>query len=75
MYDSLNDRFYASAMQYRVIGQSSHADKQTSILERIEELLDEHLPALAPVRWSWIPASWWASFRPEWHKMLTRASV
>lgn len=46
VYDSLNEFSTRSAMQYRVIGQSSHADKQTSILERIEELLDEHLPAI-----------------------------
>lgn len=29
----------------------------------------------ARVRWSWIPVSWWALFRPGWHKMLTRALV
>lgn len=46
VYDSLSEFSTRSAMQYRVIGQSSHADKQTSILERIEELLDEHLPAI-----------------------------
>ena len=46
VYDSLNEFSTRSAMQYRVIGQSSHADKQTGILERIEELLDEHLPAI-----------------------------
>lgn len=46
VYDSLNEFSTRSAIQYRVIGQSSHADKQTSILERIEELLDEHLPAI-----------------------------
>lgn len=46
VYDSLNEFSTRSAMQYRVIGQSSHADKQTSILERIEELLDKHLPAI-----------------------------
>nr|DAW94818.1 MAG TPA: tail tape measure protein [Bacteriophage sp.] len=46
VYDSLNEFSTRSAMQYRVIGQSSPADKQTSILERIEELLDEHLPAI-----------------------------
>lgn len=44
VYDSLSEFSTRSAMQYRVIGQSSHADKQTSILERIEKLLDEHLP-------------------------------
>lgn len=46
VYDSLSEFSTRSAMQYRVIGQSSPADKQTSILERIEELLDEHLPAI-----------------------------
>lgn len=46
VYDSLSEFSTRSAMQYRVIGQSGHADKQTSILERIEELLDEHLPAI-----------------------------
>lgn len=46
VYDSLSEFSTRSAMQYRVIGQSSHADKQTSILERIEKLLDEHLPAI-----------------------------
>lgn len=46
VYDSLNEFSTRSAIQYRVIGQSSPADKQTSILERIEELLDEHLPAI-----------------------------
>lgn len=46
VYDSLSEFSTRSAMQYRVIGQSNHADKQTSILERIEELLDEHLPAI-----------------------------
>ena len=44
VYDSLSEFSTRSAMQYRVIGQSSQADKQTSILERIEGLLDEHLP-------------------------------
>ena len=46
VYDSLNEFSTRSAIQYRVIGQSGPADKQTSILERIEELLDEHLPAI-----------------------------
>lgn len=46
VYDSLSEFSTRSAMQYRVIGQSGHADKQTSILERIEKLLDEHLPAI-----------------------------
>lgn len=46
VYDSLSEFSTRSAIQYRVIGQSSPADKQTSILERIEELLDEHLPAI-----------------------------
>lgn len=50
VYDSLSEFSTRSAMQYRVIGQSSHADKQTSILERIEALLDEHLPAIGTGR-------------------------
>ena len=44
VYDSLSEFSTRSAMQYRVTGQRSAADKQTSILERIEGLLDEHLP-------------------------------
>jgi len=31
-------------LQYRVTGQQSIVDRQTSILERIEGMLDEHLP-------------------------------
>lgn len=46
VYDSLREFSTRSAMQYRVIGQASAADRQTSILERIEGLLDEHLPAI-----------------------------
>lgn len=46
VYDSLSEFSTRSAMQYRVIGQASAADRQTSILERIEGLLDEHLPAI-----------------------------
>ena len=46
VYDSLSEFSIRSAMQYRVIGQASAADRQTSILERIEGLLDEHLPAI-----------------------------
>lgn len=44
VYDSLSEFSTRSAMQYRVIGQQSIADRQTSILERIEGMLDEHLP-------------------------------
>ena len=44
VYDSLSEFSTRAAMQYRVTGQRSAADKQTSILERIEGLLDEHLP-------------------------------
>lgn len=46
VYDSLSEFSTRSAMQYRVIGQQTIADRQTSILERIEKLLDEHLPAI-----------------------------
>nr|DAQ70889.1 MAG TPA: tail tape measure protein [Caudoviricetes sp.] len=46
VYDSLSEFSTRSAIQYRVIGQASAADRQTSILERIEGLLDEHLPAI-----------------------------
>lgn len=44
VYDSLSEFSARSAMQYRVIGQQSIVDRQTSILERIEGMLDEHLP-------------------------------
>ena len=44
VYDSLSEFSTRSAMQYRVIGQQSIVDRQTSILERIEGMLDEHLP-------------------------------
>lgn len=44
VYDSLNEFSTRSAMQYRVTGQQSIVDRQTSILERIEGMLDEHLP-------------------------------
>lgn len=44
VYDSLSEFSTRSAMQYRVTGQQSIVDRQTSILERIEEMLDEHLP-------------------------------
>lgn len=44
VYDSLSEFFTRSAMQYRVTGQQSIVDRQTSILERIEGMLDEHLP-------------------------------
>lgn len=44
VYDSLSEFSTRSAMQYRVTGQQSIVDRQTSILERIEGMLDEHLP-------------------------------
>lgn len=44
VYDSLNEFSTRSAMQYRVTGQQSIVDRQASILERIEGMLDEHLP-------------------------------
>lgn len=46
VYDSLSEFSTRSAMQYRVTGQQSIVDRQTSILERIEGMLDEHLPAI-----------------------------
>lgn len=46
VYDSLGTFSTRAALQYRVTGQASAADRQTSILERIEGLLDEHLPAI-----------------------------
>ena len=44
MYDSLGTFSTRAALQYRVTGQQSVVDRQTSILERIEGMLDEHLP-------------------------------
>lgn len=44
VYDSLSEFSTRSAMQYRVTGRQSIVDRQTSILERIEGMLDEHLP-------------------------------
>ena len=44
VYDSLSEFSTRSALQYRVTGQQSIVDRQTSILERIEGMLDEHLP-------------------------------
>nr|DAF99844.1 MAG TPA: tail tape measure protein [Siphoviridae sp. ctoMP27] len=44
MYDSLGTFSTREALQYRVTGQQSIVDRQTSILERIEGMLDEHLP-------------------------------
>lgn len=44
VYDSLGTFSTRAAMQYRVTGQQSVVDRQTSILERIEGMLDEHLP-------------------------------
>ena len=46
VYDSLGTFSTRAALQYRVTGQQSIVDRQTSILERIEGLLDEHLPAI-----------------------------
>lgn len=46
VYDSLSEFSTRSAIQYRVTGQQSIVDRQTSILERIEGMLDEHLPAI-----------------------------
>ena len=44
VYDSLGIFSTRAALQYRVTGQQSIVDRQTSILERIEGMLDEHLP-------------------------------
>ena len=44
VYDSLSEFSTRSAIQYRVTGQQSIVDRQTSILERIEGMLDDHLP-------------------------------
>ena len=44
VYDSLGTFSTRAALQYRVTGQQSIVDRQTSILERIEWMLDEHLP-------------------------------
>nr|DAM51817.1 MAG TPA: tail tape measure protein [Caudoviricetes sp.] len=44
VYDSLSEFSTRSAIQYRVTGQQSIVDRQTSILERIEGMLDENLP-------------------------------
>ena len=44
MYDSLGTFSTRAALQYRVTGQQSIVDRQTSILERIEGMLGEHLP-------------------------------
>lgn len=43
VYDSLGTFSTRAALQYRVTGQQSIVDRQTSILERIEGMLDEHL--------------------------------
>ena len=43
-YDSLGTFSTRAALQYRVTGQQSIVDRQTSILERIEGILAEHLP-------------------------------
>jgi tape measure domain-containing protein len=44
VYDSLGTFSTRAALQYRVTGQQSIVDRQTSILERIEGMLNEHLP-------------------------------
>ena len=44
VYDSLGTFSTRAALQYRVTGQQSIVDRQTSILEHIEGMLDEHLP-------------------------------
>lgn len=44
VYDSLSEFSTRAALQYRVTGQQYIVDRQTSILERIEGMLDEHLP-------------------------------
>ena len=44
VYDSLGTFSTRAALQYRVTGQQSIVDRQTSILDRIEGMLDEHLP-------------------------------
>lgn len=44
VYDSLGTFSTRASLQYRVTGQQSIVDRQTSILERIEGMLDEHLP-------------------------------
>lgn len=44
VYDSLGTFSTRAALQYRVTGQQPIVDRQTSILERIEGMLDEHLP-------------------------------
>ena len=44
VYDSLGTFSTRAALQYRVTGQQSIVDRQTSILERIEGMLVEHLP-------------------------------
>ena len=44
VYDSLGTFSTRAALQYRVTGQQSIVDRQTSILERIEGMLDEPLP-------------------------------
>lgn len=46
VYDSLGTFSTRAALQYRVIGQQSIVDRQASILERIEGMLAEHLPAI-----------------------------
>lgn len=44
VYDSLGTFSTRAALQYRVTGQQSIVDRQTSLLEQIRNMLDEHLP-------------------------------
>lgn len=46
VYDSLGTFSTRAALQYRVTGQQSIVDRQASILEHIEGMLAEHLPAI-----------------------------
>lgn len=50
VYDSLGTFSTRAALQYRVTGQQSIVDRQTSILERIEGMLEEHLPDIGKDR-------------------------
>ena len=44
VYDSLDTFSTRAALQYRVTGQQSIVDRQTSLLEQIRNMLDENLP-------------------------------
>lgn len=44
VYDSLGTFSTRAALQYRVTGQQSIVDRQTSLLEQIRNMLDENLP-------------------------------